>query len=735
MCAYRLRCALTDCVVHLQIAMCTYRYRFLSGDREPRSLFLAHFGLNQWRSALSLAEVEEVGICVVTMICSAHTHTHIHTQTLFRLGCNDCRRFVPLLSVFFELCLQLYERERSLPHFSNENWCPLLRRVGRYSEAVLCAQRAAEENPDSDVAESVWGGVLGDMHDHGKALEHHAKQVARNPKHEQSHNGLGCALHFLENFAAAVPHYEEQLRCNPLNMHSHRNLALALEQLGRKQEALDMFEYEVKMYPDFRVAHRSYHLLLAELCKGDLSRALSVYDELEKQFCDKAYFDTLRAAVYLEMKDLDKALSLLCEVVRINCWDDYALGLLAEVLVEKARGDDAVKMMELIVHWTPQHGVAWEALGRMLRRVGRHQEGIQAFTRQLPYYIERYALYNSIAECHLELKQYDEVNAEAVVMIFRSFFSSQRSILLVITASAFLKPGSQSIAAARISIEINPVNVLALGAWGAALTAQAKYDEAIEVYRKQIALDTRRVAFGLYNIGLCYQRLGRHDESLRYFREHLNHNADDVLAMLQIGTQYWYLQDYHQSVAMYKEALALEPTHPQCAFFIADTLATMGRHEEALKFFELHERNAPQDLNAHMSWAESISTVSEHLVEENNSNRAAGLAIDPAQQSRLDVLQCQWTHHMQRSLGVLKECAMPDQGYRPVALTRPCNARFRSGFVFLLEEPCWLDGRPWTPTDHLSMGSHSFVQQTKALLLIVLRFARQQQRSFPKVIF
>ncbi len=45
---------------------------------------------------------------------------------------------------------------------------------------------------------------------------------------------------------------------------------------------------------------------------------------------------------------------------------------------------------------------------------------------------------------------------------------------------------------------------------------------------------------------LCLQRLSRHQESLQYFQEHLRSNPGDVLAMLQVGTEYWYLQDYHQ---------------------------------------------------------------------------------------------------------------------------------------------------------------------------------------------
>ncbi len=136
------------------------------GDRESRSLFLTHFGLNQWRSTLTLAQT-----------------------------------------------LQLYEEERSSPSFSHESWCALLRRIGLYQEALDAARIAAGRNPQSDVAESVWGGVLGDLHNHAEALVHHQRQTEINPMHEQSHNGLGCALHFLENFTAAVPHYEQQLRC------------------------------------------------------------------------------------------------------------------------------------------------------------------------------------------------------------------------------------------------------------------------------------------------------------------------------------------------------------------------------------------------------------------------------------------------------------------------------------------------------------------------------------------
>lgn len=280
-------------------------------------------------------------------------------------------------------------------------------------------------------------------------------------------------MHFLEDFVAAVPHYKAQLECNPLNMHSHRNLALAYEQLNRKEEALEMFEHEVCMYPDFRVAHRSYHLLLLDMCNSDLSRALGLYDELEKRCCDPPYFQALRAAVYIEMRDFPRALALLVDVVTNNCWDDFALGLLADVLQEMGHAPEAIAMLELIVHWTPEHGVAWESLGRMHRRQGNCKAAIEAYTTQLPVFIERYALYGNIAECYLELGKTD--------------------------ATCY----DRAVEAARASLEIHPANVLASGAMGAALTALGKYEEAIEVYRKQLAFDKRKIGAALFVVVVC----------------------------------------------------------------------------------------------------------------------------------------------------------------------------------------------------------------------------------------
>lgn len=354
------------------------------------------------------------------------------------------------------------------------------------------------------------------------------------------------------------------------------------------------------------------------------------------------------------------------------------------------RPDDAVAMTKLIVHWTPQHGVAWEALGRVLRRVGRSAEAIEAFQAQFPFYIERYALYNSIAECYLDLKQQDE-----------------------------------AVKAAHLSLEINPNNVLALGAIGAAYTAQGRYEEAIEVYRRQLVHDSRRIAFALYNIGLCLQRLQRHQESLTYFQQHLKLNPGDVLALLQIGTQYWYLQDYNQSVATYKEALRLDPNHGQAAFFIADTLAAMGKHQEACQYYEVHEKNSPNDSNAHLGWAESLAAILHRKLQD----------PDPKEDELLE-LERLITHHRQRSLGVAIDAAMPLLGGYPAVVSdsrRNAAHRIKRDAVWLCQEPPWPHHiAPWSAARHLELASIPFRRQTKLLLLIIQRFSSERRIIFPK---
>lgn len=169
-------------------------------------------------------------------------------------------------------------------------------------------------------------------------------------------------------------------------------------------------------------------------------------------------------------------------MVAINCWDDYALGLLAEVLLEMGRGDEAVEAMRLVVHWTPDHGVAWEALGRIYRRLVRCVGWCAAgANRAHDRGASRTPSTRSAARCQClsSVTRY----GMALLSAFWSWASVTQSITTVRVGNVAVKRvelishlRAEAIAAAQVSLEINPQNVLALAAWGAALTSLTKYE-------------------------------------------------------------------------------------------------------------------------------------------------------------------------------------------------------------------------------------------------------------------
>lgn len=127
------------------------------------------------------------------------------------------------------------------------------------------------------------------------------------------------------------------------------------------------------------------------------------------------------------------------------------------------------------------------------------------------------------------------------------------------------------------------------GALGSLLLFEGKYDQAVEMELKAIALDPKNyVAYG--NLGFAYSWSGKnHDKKIEAYRkaielEEAEHAArpKDAWLIACLADSYSGVGDSARSLVLARQALALEPDDPNVNYKIGGVFETLGQRSEAI---------------------------------------------------------------------------------------------------------------------------------------------------------
>ena len=109
----------------------------------------------------------------------------------------------------------------------------------------------------------------------------------------------------------------------------------------------------------------------------------------------------------------------------------------------------------------------------------------------------------------------------------------------------------------------------------------ARWDEAIEAYRRVVAIDPTYAA-AWNNLGLLLHRMGQHDEAGAAYRSALEQDPMCCEAMYNLGSLAEDRGDLEDAVRCYRRALELSPDYADAHFNLAGALARSGRADEAV---------------------------------------------------------------------------------------------------------------------------------------------------------
>jgi protein O-GlcNAc transferase len=339
---------------------------------------------------------------------------------------------------------------------------------GQRKEAIRLLHEIVKTHPRDADARLLLGSVLMEEGEREESIAQLTEAVRLRPKSAEAQNALGEAFNSFGNPKAARGPFEKAVELNPRLAQARVNLGMVLLEAGAFEEA---------------------------------ARHLDRGIELLGQTADAAYPHYLRAKVYTEQSDVEKAAAQLKLAVGLRpdfaeAWSD--LGEARKTLLDDA---GALAAFERAVAISPEDGVAQTRLGLEYLNQGKAHmavEHLQVAARLDPEnQTTLYNLQRALREdgCTEEADQVKKKLAE----LLRAKDRSDQNLL--------------------VGIQLNSQGA-ELEKGGNLRAALEKYRAALELYPEHVGIRT--------NFAVALLRLGHWSEGLAQLREALRRDPDNV---------------------------------------------------------------------------------------------------------------------------------------------------------------------------------------------------------------
>jgi tetratricopeptide (TPR) repeat protein len=135
----------------------------------------------------------------------------------------------------------------------------------------------------------------------------------------------------------------------------------------------------------------------------------------------------------------------------------------------------------------------------------------------------------------------------------------------------------------------------------------------------------------LNNLGQRYQEEGKYHEAIEEFKKALAINPNFPRALNNLGVCYGHLRQYHEAETSFKRAIELNPTNVQAMNNLAVMYLRLGRFEDARRLGEQSVTVEPNYANGHLTLGSVYATIGE--LDRAEAEFLKVLEIEPSNKS------------------------------------------------------------------------------------------------------
>ena len=144
-------------------------------------------------------------------------------------------------------------------------------------------------------------------------------------------------------------------------------------------------------------------------------------------------------------------------------------------------------------------------------------------------------------------------------------------------------------------IKVYPLESEAYLRLGRLLAGEERFDEAIDVLRQGLVIDSQSREI-LNTLGGIYVSTRKHDEALAMLQRYVSLAPDEPNAHDSLGLTYQSVGQYELAIVEYNRALAINPKFEVAIVHLGNVYFQMGQYHQAIKLYERYIEVAPSDM-------------------------------------------------------------------------------------------------------------------------------------------
>ncbi|MCP4726963.1 MAG: tetratricopeptide repeat protein, partial [bacterium] len=411
---------------------------------------------------------------------------------------------------------------------------------GYYNDAIAEFQEVVESDASDDdkaIALTYIGIIYDDRGDYDKAIEYYTRALRYDDKNITTYRNLSLAYKHKGDLEKAAGTIKKGLEIDANNVNNQILLGNIFYEQGNFTDAADQYEKALKLDSDNSTA--LYNLALTLFKKGDevsgieyLKRAGSA-DKIG-EIAHLAYAKL--GVIFTERKDYDLALKYLKLAVSINPKDPidrYNLGI---VYLKKGKTEKALQAFSMSEQLGKHDAELLENLGEAYYTLRDYDKSLDTYNRLLNINKRNIKILSRVAEIYYEKGELDKA------------YDLYKKITT-------LEPASEN---ARIAY-LNMGNIL---------DDAQRYDEAIDIYKKALAINPKDDAT-LYNLGIAYKHSGKPELAIESWRKASELKPDEVKHHMAIADYYYDNKYYDSAVDEYTRIIRNWPDIQDAHFNLA----------------------------------------------------------------------------------------------------------------------------------------------------------------------
>lgn len=441
------------------------------------------------------------------------------------------------------------------------------------------------------------------------------------------------------NYFEAALNFEKVLDVDPANDAAMYELANIKFDQNNTAEAEGLIRNAVTVNPD----NEWYWVLLADIYKktNKIAQLVPVLEELSKIAPEKEVYYYDKANAFLILRKVDDAASAYNEIEKKFGPSDNLTSARQRILMQQGKSERLEEELRDQIASKPEELRNYIYLSEVLTKSGDREKAIEVLIKAKSVSPSNAMVRLALADHYKALKQYENTFIELKVAFTDPNLDIDEKVRIVLSffpMFAEMKARAYANELASIMVKVHPDEAKAFAVQGDVLFQERKYEEALESYKKALAINDQ-----VYQIWEQLLRIevsrGEFQQAIADGNKALNIFPNQAALYLYTGIGYAQTRNHEKAASILKSALALESEDKEVLLQIYSTLGdsynSLKRFKESDqaygKALELDPRNS-YVLN---NYAYYLSLRGENLAEAEKMSKSS-LEIDPDNASSED---------------------------------------------------------------------------------------------------